>query len=514
MPAEKISMRTIKTVLRLHFEAKLGIRATARSLQISHSTVSDYVKRAKAAGLGWPLPAEMDDTALVHALFPDEAPSSKLGYLEPDYAQIHQELKRKGVTKQLLWQEYQEACSGHGYRYSQYCHRYALWLNMQKRSMRQTHRAGDKLFVDYSGVTVPIVNPDTGELRQAQIFVAVLGASNYTFVTATWSQQQQDWVNAHVKAFEYFQGVPAMIIPDNLKSAVTTTHRYTPTLNAAYQQMAAYYQTTILPARPYHPKDKAKVEVAVQIVQRWILARLRHQTHFTLASLNQAILVLLKELNQRKSKHLPDSRQQLFERLDKPALQKLPAHPYVFVDIKSAKVHIDYHIEYDKHYYSVPHQWVSHPVDVHASANVVQIYRAGVLIASHARGTRHGGQTTCLEHMPTSHRAMQEWTPERFIRWASDIGPATASVANHLLQKKQHPEQNFRSVLALLSYAKKYTRQRLENACTRALAFNSPSRRSVESILKNGLDHLPLPTAQHELPLEIHENIRGETYYH
>lgn len=512
-------MRYIKDVLRLKFEAHLSLRQISRSLHLGLGTVSLYLKRAQAASISWPLPEGMDEDRLEKALFPHLQACTQPGFVEPDYAMMHQELKRKGVTKQLLWEEYRQIHGDNGYQYSQYCHRYRAWRDQQKLSMRQSHRAGEKLFVDYCGPTVPIVNPDTGEFRQAQIFVAVLGASNYTFALASWSQAQPEWIGAHVAAFEFYGGVPEIVVPDNLKSAVLKTHRYTPDLNPAYQQMAGYYQTAIVPARPYKPKDKAKVEVAVQIVERWILARLRHHTFFTLMSLNQAIHKLLFDLNQRPFKKLPGCRRSQFEQIDQPALAPLPLQPYQYVDIKQARVHIDYHIEYDKHYYSVPHHLVKQQVEVHASTHLVSVYTQGQRVASHPRSLRQGGHSTCTEHMPHAHRAICEWSPERFLRWAGDIGTQTRQVVDHLLQQKQHKEQSYRQILALLSSAKKYGRERLNNACARALAIRSPTRRSVESILKQGLDLLKLAPgvvtpAQEDPHPNAHENIRGEEYYH
>jgi len=363
-----------------------------------------------------------------------------------------------------------------------------------------------------------VVNPDTGEVRQAQVFVAVLGASNYTFACASWSQNQADWLNAHVRAFEFFGGVPELVIPDNLKSAVSKTHRYEPRITPSYRQLAAHYQTAIVPARPYKPKDKAKAEVAVQIVERWIMARLRHQTFFTLASLNEAIRFLLEDLNQRPFKKLPGTRRSQFEQLDKPVLRPLPTQPYQYAEIKQARVHIDYHIEYDKHYYSVPHHLVKQAVELQASDTTVAIYSHGQRVASHPRSYRQGAHSTCSEHMPRNHRAMSEWSPERFLNWAGDIGEETRAVVTHLLQEKRHREQSYRRILALLSNTKKYGRARLNNACGRALLINSPTRSSVESILKQGLDQvaveLPGSATQEELCLDAHENLRGEDYYH
>jgi transposase len=511
-------MRKIKDILRLRHEAGLAYRGIANALNIGYGTVVDYLNRAEQAGLAWPIPETLHERDLGRLLFPTQAATGQRRFAEPDFPAIRQELTRKGVTKLLLWQEYRQRHPDDGYCYAQFCHRYKVWLGCQQRSMRQVHRAGEKLFVDYCGPTMTIVNPDTGEYREAQIFVAVLGASNYTFACASWSQKQADWLNAHVKAFEFFGGVPELVVPDNLKSAVRKTHRYEPDINPSYQQLSAHYQCVIVPARPYKPKDKAKAEVAVQIVERWIMARLRHQTFFTLASLNQSIRVLLDDLNQRPFKKLPGTRLSQFEQLDKPALRALPAQPYQYADIKQARVHIDYHIEYDKHYYSVPHHLVKQAVEVQATDSAVAIYHQGQRIASHPRSYRQGAHSTCQEHMPQAHQAMHNWSPERFLSWAGDIGAETREVVSCILQEKRHIEQSYRRILGLLSNAKKYGRERLNKACGRALLIGSPTRSSVESILKQGLDQIAVETphnaVQEELSLDDHENVRGEDYYH
>lgn len=511
-------MRKIKDILRLRYEAGLSYRSISQSLDIGYGTVVDYINRAKKADLSWPFPEEFGERELARLLFPTQPVTGQRRFSEPDFPKVFQDLKQKCVTKQLLWQEYRQQHPDDGYSYAQFCHRYKVWLGHQQRSMRQSHKAGEKLFIDYCGPTMPVVNPDTGELRQAQVFVAVLGASNYTFACATWSQKQPDWLSAHVQAFEFFGGVPELLVPDNLKSAVRKIHRYEPDINPSYQQLAAHYQTAIVPARPYKPKDKSKAEVAVQIVERWIMARLRHQTFFTLAALNLAIRFLLADLNQRPFKKLPGTRLSQFQQLDKPELRALPASRYQYAQIKQARVHIDYHIEYDKHYYSVPHHLVKQQVEVQASDNTVAIYHQGQRIASHPRSYRQGAHSTYPEHMPPAHRKMHDWSPERFLSWAADIGDETRDVVSHLLQEKRHKEQSYRRILALLSNAKKYDRDRLNKACARALHINSPTRSSVESILKQGLDQVPIETSditkQEELCLDHHENVRGEDYYH
>jgi len=511
-------MRKIKEIIRLKFGVGLSLRAIQQSLNVSYGTVSNYIRRAEQAGLGWPLPPDIDERTLGRLLFPSAGSQGHQGFAELDYVSIYQELKSPLVTKFLLWQEYREHHPEDGYSYAQYCHRYLAWQQVQKPSMRQQHKAGEKLFIDYCGPTMDIVNPDTGEVRTAQLFVATWGASNYTYAEATWSQNQADFINAHVRAFEFFRGTPKIVVPDNLKSGVIKTHRYEPDINPAYQQMAEHYQVAIIPARPYRPKDKSKVEGAVLVVERWIMARLRHQTFFTLASLNQAIDLLLADLNDRPFKKLPGSRRSQFEQLDQPLLQPLPKHRYEYQHIKKARVHIDYHIDYEHHYYSVPYTLLKQEVEVHANAQSVVIYHQGARVAIHARSYRKGGHSTLPEHRPKAHQAMAEWSPKRFLGWAASIGAETRAVVEHILQEKRHPEQSYRRILALLSNAKKFSPERLNRACGRALLINSPTRTSVESILKQGLDQSDLADAkmaqQTELGLDDHENIRGESYYH
>ena len=512
MPTKRVPMRQIKDILRLKYEAKLSHEQIARACGLSKGAVGKYLTLAQARGIGWPLPDGLDEVGLEALLL--RTPARPARWIEPDYPRLHQELKRKGVTLQLLWAEYVEVHGDNAYRYSQFCQRYRDWRQSQKRSMRQLHRAGEKLFVDYAGATVPIVDGTTGEIRQAQIFVAVLGASSYTYAEATWTQALPEWIASHQRAFRFYGGVTQLLVPDNLRSGVTKACRYAPEPNPTYAELARHYHTTILPARPYKPKDKAKVEVGVQVVERWILARLRHHTFFSLAELNQAIQILLVELNERPFQKLPGSRKSAFESLDKPALKPLPPSPYEYAEWKYAKPGIDYHIELDKHYYSVAHRWVGQVLDVRATATLVEVFHQGQRIAVHRRVYR-GGFSTLAEHMPSAHRAHREWSPGRFLNWAQAIGPATLAVVKHQLQDLPHPEHGYRRCLGLLNHARRYSKPRLEAACRRALHLHSPSYRSVTSILKQGLDRQPLPpddSAQEELPL--HANVRGPGYYH
>ena len=505
-------MRLVSEVLRLKHAAKLSHRQIAGALRIGIGTVTNYLTAAERAGLSWPLPTELDEAALAAKLWPP-APAGEAKFVTPDFAYIHEQLKQKGVTRQLLWDEYGQQHPGQAYQYTKFCTLYGEWRRRLKATMRQTHRAGEKLFVDYCGPTVAVVNVVTGEIKEAQIFVAVLGASNYTYAEATWTQGLADWIGSHTRSFSFFEGVPALVVPDNLLSAVSKACRYEPLLNTSYYQMLAHYGTAALPARPYKPRDKAKVEVAVQVVERWILARLRQQTFFTLFDLNLAIRQLLDELNQRPFKKLPGCRRSQFEALDQPALRPLPAQAYEYAEWRKARVSLDYHIEVERHYYSVPHSLLRREVDVRLSEKTVEIFLAGKRVAGHLRSSRQGSHSTNAEHMPKSHRAHLEWTPGRLLNWALEIGPHTRDLVKHLLWHKPHPEMGYRSCLGLLNLAKRFGRDRLEAACERALILGSPNRRSVVSLLEQGLDRLPLPEPTVAQPPLFHENIRGPDYY-
>ena len=506
-------MRKLIDILRLKHEAKLSHAQIAAAVGLSKGAVGKYVNLTKALGITWPLPTGMGESELEAKLFRGgPKPSSR--FAEPDFPTLHQELKRKGVTLQLLWAEYVQAHGECAYRYSQFCERYRRWRARQKRSMRQIHRAGEKLFIDYCGPTVPIVNRSTGECQPAQVFVAVLGASNYTYAEATWTQTLPDWIASHQRAFRFFGGVTALLVPDNLLSGVSKACRYDPEPNATYQELARHFHTAILPARPRKAKDKAKVEVGVQVVERWILARLRHHTFFSLAALNEAICGLLEELNQRPFQKLPGTRRSAFESLDQPALKPLPAGPYEYAEWKRVKPGIDYHVEVDRRYYSVPHRWVGHRLEVRATAAVIEVFHKGARIASHPR-TYTERFITLPEHMPSAHRQHREWSPGRFLNWAHKIGPATLTVVKYQLENLPHPEHGYRRCLGLLNHARRYSPARLEAACARALAIHSPSYRSISSILKQGLDRQPLPEAEPtQVELPLHVNVRGPGYYH
>lgn len=511
MSQERLTMRKIREVLRLKHECDLTNRAIARSCSISHSTVGEYLRRAEAAGLGWPIPESLDEDAIFRLLFPTPARPSSRVIPCPDWSLVHTELRKEGVTLQLLWVEYRDDHPD-GYGYSQFCELYRRWAKRLKPSMRITHKAGEKLFVDYAGQTVPIINPDTGEVREAQIFVAVLGASNYTYAEAHWAQDLPNWIGAHVRTFDFMGGVTEIVVPDNLKAGVKHPCRYEPDLNPTYQDLAEHYGTAVIPARVRKPKDKAKVEVGVQVVERWILARLRKHTFFSLADLNRVIRELLDELNGRLMRHLGRSRRELFEALDRPALRPLPESPYEFAIWKDARVNIDYHVEFEKHYYSVPHALMREKVAIRATEHTVEIYFKRHRVASHPRSKARGHHTTLSEHMPPAHQKYLEWSPDRFIRWAETIGSHTAQLVQAQLASRKHPQQAYRSCLGILHLAKRYGEERLEAACRRALPAGIHSYKGVKNILDAKLDQ-----AEPEEPATVvptaHENIRGQDYY-
>lgn len=512
-------MNKFKIILRLHHESKLSQHQIAHSLKLSVGVVNKYLQRAKAAGLSWPLPPELEDEAVLkQRLKPAKQIAAESMVSAIDFSHFHQEMTHKGVTLQLLWEEAFHAGTL-SISYPHFCLRYRNWKATQPKSMRQVHKAGDKVFVDYAGPTLDIIDPTTGEIIPVQIFVAVLGASNYTFAEATRTQGLADWIGSHQRMLEFFGGVPALVVPDNLKAAVTKSCRYEPDINRTYADFINYYGTAVLPARPYKPKDKAKAENAVLIVERWILARLRHQTFVGLAELNRAIRRLLIELNQRPFKKLPGCRQSRFEQIDKPALRPLPQYPYEYMEIKKGRVHVDYHVELLGHYYSVPYALIQKEIDLRFNAKRVECWYQGKQIALHARSFHKGNHSTLPEHMPKAHRKHMEWTPGRFLNWAADIGKSTTELVQHLLTHKPHPEHGYRSCLGLLRLAKSVGTIRLEKACARALMLGTKTRRSVQSILDKQLEDQPLliPT-QTQLEVNrtngLHDNIRGSTYYH
>jgi transposase len=506
-------MRKLREILRLRLEVGLSARAIARSCRLSVSTVSGYLGRISVAKLTWPLPAELDDDqALTRLLFPTEGQPVRTRP-EPDWAAIHRELHRPHVTKLLVWQEYREQEPA-GYQYSQFCARYAAWARTLPLTLRQLHRAGAKGFVDFSGDGLPIRDPATGTTTTAVLFVCVLGASNFTYVEPVLHQDLATWIACHVNAFTYFGGVPAALVPDNTKTGVTRADYYDPDLNPTYADLARHYGTAVLPARPRHPRDKAKVEQGVLLAERWILAVLRDRVFTSLGDLHDALVPLRERLNDRPLRRLGQSRRELFEAVERPALRPLPRTPYVFTIWARPKVSIDYHVAFEDHYYSVPYQLRGERLDLRATTTTIELFHDGRRVASHIRSHARHQPTTDPAHMPAAHRAHLEWTPSRLITWGATIGPATAALCAAIMEQRPHPEQGYRACLGIMRLAKQYPPARLERACARALHFRACSYKSVLAILRHHRDAEPLPTETEPPPLPLHANVRGPKYYH
>ena len=513
MPAQRLPMRQVREVLRLKHAAGYSVRRISEAIGISHSTAAEYLRRAAVVGITWPVPPGLDDAALERKLFiPPFTPPEALRP-QPDWARVHAELRRPGVTLLLLWQEYR-AQHPDGYGYSRFCDLHADWRGRVSPTMRQTHVAGERLFVDYAGQTVEVVDPLTGEVRPAQIFVAALGASNLTYAEARWSQGLADWIGCHANAFAFFGGAARQLVCDNLKAGVTAACRYEPGINRTYQEMAAHYGTAVVPTRVRRPRDKAKVEVAVQVVRRWVLARLRHRRFFSLAELNGAIRDLIEELNARPMRHLGTSRRALFEGLERPALLPLPAEPYVYAEWRRCRAGLDYHVEVHGHFYSVPYRLVRETLDARITDQTVEVFHHGVRVASHLRSPLRHRHTTVVEHMPSAHRRHAEWTPTRLLREAAAIGPATAGLIERILTAKPHPEQGFRACLGILRLVRAWGAERVEAACRRGLDIGARSYGSITSILRHGLDRARRPEPVPDEPPLRHGNIRGSRYYH
>ncbi len=518
MAQKRLSMRKIREILRLRFDCRLSYRAIAQSCSVSAGAVYECVQRAAAAGLGWPLPDKLHDGELNRRLYADVAGAAHPPVDQrprPDWSRVHAELRRKGVTKRLLWLEYRQAHPG-GYGYSRFCELYAAWARHLHPTMRLVHKAGERCFVDYAGQTIEVIDPETGEIHDAQLFIATLGASSYVYAEAQWSQELPHWIEGHGRAFGYFGGVTELVVPDNLRSGVKRACRYEPELNPTYQDFARHYGMAVVPARVRKPRDKAKVEVAVQVAERWILARLRDQHFVGLAALNQAIRALLDEINDRPMRHLGKSRRALFEAIDRPALRPLPDTPYEFATFKKATVGIDYHVAFDGNFYSVSFHLTRRRVEVRATERTVEILYQFQRVASHRRGVTDGHRYyTLAVHRPPNHQRYGQWSPERFLSWAAKIGPATRQVIQTRLDAKVHPEQAYRSCLGILGLAKRTSDRRLEAACARAIRCGISHYRGIKNILDSRFDQLALDLAEPETPPHpAHPNVRGPGYYH
>jgi transposase len=498
--------------LHLHLEAGLSHAQAGRALGVPKATVGKFARLARAAGVDWAVVQTLSDEELEARLYRPAVPRAAR-HLEPDYALIHQELKRPGVTLQLLWEEYSRA-NELAYKYTSFCIKYREWAAGLKRSMRQVHLGGEKLFIDYAGQTLPIIDAATGEIRAAQIFVAAMGASSYTYACATATQTARDWVGSLIDALEFMGGVPRLVVPDQPRALIAQPDRYEPGVGRLLQEFSDHYGTAVLPARPGHPRDKPKAEAAVLLVERWILARLRNRRFFSLAELNAAIGELIAELNARAFKKLPGCRREAFERLDQPALRPLPPTRMPIVRFKTVRTNIDYHVEFDAHYYSVPHRLVHKQVELRVSSTTLEAFYGQQRVAVHAYSAIKGGFSTLPEHMPASHRAHREWTPAKLIAWGESVGAACAAVVRWQMEHRPHPEQGYRACLGLKRLARSYGPQRLEAACARAMSVRSPRFKTVDAILKSGMDRQPVRAEPTQTSLPLHDNVRGPDYYH
>jgi transposase len=506
-------MRKLREIVRLRLQAGQSGRAIARSCALSPSTVGGYLGRIALAGLGWPLPQELDDDAVLERLlFPDEhRPVSNRP--EPDWIHVHRELQRRHVTKQLLWQEYKEA-TPNGLQYSQFCDRYLLWARPLSATMRQAHRAGEKTFIDFSGSGLDVVHPLTGECQKAVLFLAVLGASNLTYAEPVLHQDLPTWVGCHVRAFEYFGGTTEIWVPDNPRVGVTKASKYDPLLNRTYEDLSAHFGAAVIPARPFKPRDKAKVEAAVLIASRWILAVLRNRTFYSLEEMRIAVAECLEKLNHRQMRRLKKSRLELFEEIERAALKPLPVRPFEYAEWTQPKVDLSYHVGHDDHFYSVHFSLIGEQLDLRATETTIEIFRRGTRIESYPRSYQKGKYTTLKHHMPRAHLDQVEWTPERLTGWAKKTGPKTVALLEAIMASKAHPQQGFKACLGVLRLAKQYPAARIERAAARALHFRTLNSGSIASMLKNNLDALALPGEEPQQALPLHENIRGRNYYH
>lgn len=506
----RLSMRKISEILRQRFELNCSYREIARSQNIGISTVSDYIARLKAAGLSWPLPEGLTEQALYDRLFlPSTAQTRKRPL--PDFAIVYQSLRKKGMTLQLLWREYRSQYPD-GVGYSQFCHCYGDYVQTLTPVMRQIHKAGEKTFVDYAGMKVPWIEVKTGEIHEAEIFVGCLGASQYIFAEASHSQQLPDWIDSHIHMFEFFGGVSEILVPDNLLSGVTKAHRYDPDINANYQHFAEHYGVAVVPARVRSPRDKAKVENAVGIVERQILAPLRHHTFTSVGDINHAIKKSLAIVNQQPFQKIPTSRHALFETVDKPALKPLPPARYQYAEWKKTKIHIDYHFIFDNHYYSVPYQYIGKRVEIRATHKMVECFYQQQRLAIHARSDKKYQFTTLNEHMPKAHQEHSRCSEAWLKNWANRIGANTLAFINHMIAARYFPQQAYRACLGLLRLSNAYGEARLEKACLKGLIIGATRYQQIESLLKNKLEEVPIQhTTTHAAP--EHDNIRGAAYY-
>ena len=514
MPMRRISMEKVREIIRLYQCCGLTQRAIARVLYVSRPVVKAYIDKIQAAGLDYAEIEKMDDDALLALIEGPEATSERYKALRRNFEYFIKELKRPGVTLERLWQEYR-AEHPDGYRYSQFCYHFQVWRHTSTLTMHIEHKAGDKMLVDFAGKKLQIVNPDTGEIEDVDVFVAVLAASQYTYVEAVASQKKDDWLKANQNAFEYFGGVTRAVVPDCLKAAVTKANKYEPDINPEYADFARHFQTVILPARPHSPKDKALVEGAVRIVDAWIFAALRDRIFHSIEELNQAIRQELETYNAKPMQKYGISRKELFEQIEKAALLPLPQEKYTRRNFKSLKVQFNYHIYLsdDKHHYSVPYRYRARQVQVIYTDTVVEIFYKNTRIAFHKRNRTANGYSTIKEHMPSHHRLMSDWNPQRLINWAGNIGESVKAVIQHILEHRQHPEQAYKVCLGILNLTKKFDKDRLNKACHIAIECQHYSYKGIKNILENRLENQQTDGFEAQSFTTAHANIRGNHYY-
>ncbi len=510
MTQDRLTMKKIKEILRLKHEAGLSNRAIAGACKISNSTVGEYLRRAQAAGISWPL-GELSEDEIYQKMFGDPTPVPEKAKPLPDWEEVRKELRKKGVTIHLIWIEYIEKHPD-GYKHSQFEEYYRRWKKTHcEPSMHITHIGGERMQVDYSGLKMQIINPETGEVSPVPVFVAELPASNYIYAEAQSSENQCNWNNGHVRAIEFFGGVVRIVVPDNLKTGITKPNYYEPDINPAYQELAEHYQFAVLPARVKHPKDKAAVENGVQNVERWVIAPLRNRTFFSLAEVNRAIREQLDQLNNKVMSAVGRSRRQEFEDIDQPNLRPIPEKPYEYAIRKIVRVHIDYHVEFEKHYYSVPYILIHEEIDLHVTEHMLEAFHKGASVAIHARSFKPGRYSTLREHMPPNHQFMDRVNAQQLVHWAEAVGPQTAALINATLKSRPFPEQAYRSCLGILSLAKKHSHSQIEQACQAALDAKVFSYKTVKDELDWLAKQPALPVTPKTLP--AHANIRGDKYY-
>jgi len=511
MVMPRLSVRKIQEIIRLRFESNLSHDKIRESVGGGKTSVGDCLRRLAVSGLSWQEALRFTDTELESLLYPPAVPSPLADKPIPNWSEIHAELRKKSVTIQLLWMEYKSA-NPNGYQYTQFCHHYGVWRKKIDLPFRNNYLAGEKLFIDYAGQTIGVHGSD-GSVRQAQIFIGVLGASNYTYAEATWTQSLPDWISSHNRMFSFLGGCPEILVPDNLRSAVQKACRYDPLINPTYLAMARHYRVAVIPARKKKPKDKAKAEQGVLLVERWILAALRNRKFFSLEELNHAIRELLARLNERPFQKLSGNRRSAFQSIDRPALKSLPAMPFELCEFKIGIVNINYHFEIDRHHYSVPYEYVQKEIEARYTSQTVEFLYRGQRIASHPRSFKSHGYTTTPEHMPPAHKEHVKWTPERLKEWVGQAGPSAAKLADVILKSRPHPQQAFTSILGMIRLSDRYGKDRLEAAAFRALRFNATNYQSLKNILQAGLDKTPQGT-EVEQPKPIdHNNIRGPDYF-